>query len=157
MATADYKLVKLDGTRIVTGQQLKDILTDFTIPSLPVLPPEPPKPVRQTGESQAEFDARYLRWFNGEYADWKAILSERTAINAAFEQTLRGTFKIALYGKTGKKLPNGSPVIDWFIPVWGSKGVIAAPPYPAFALKLTGLRTNAPKDIDWICFNTLNT
>ena len=147
----DYKLVKLDGTRIVTGQELKDRLYGFTPLALAPKPIMPTKPVKRDDESQLAFDARYLAWFNGPYQEWLAVCNQRVLDCNAFEQQLREIFQIATWTKTGRTLPDGRPEIGW------TMRAVIAPPYASFAQKITGLRSNAPKDLDWICFKTLNT
>lgn len=150
----DYKLVKLNGTRIVTGQELKDSLNTegFTPLALARQPAMPPKPVKREDESQAQFDARYIAWFNGPYKVWQAVCNQRVADCNDFELVLRHTFEIATWTKTGQYNKDGTPIYGWVI-----KHVIS-PPYPSFAQKISGLRSPyKPKTLDWICFKTFYT
>ena len=140
-----YKLIQLEAGKIVTGEALKQILseTGFTIPTLPPLLPYPAKPdIRNyqpnTPENQTRYYADWQTWRYGPYMEYYARIAYREKLCNDFALVLRQTFLIGLVRRSGITLST-------------------ADRYLSFAMVLTGLHKPFIGDpIHWICFHEVN-
>ena len=141
-----YKLVKIEAGKIVTGEALKQILseTGFTIPTLPPLLPYPAKPniadyQPNTPENQTRYYADWNAWRFGVVVDYWTRVQERETICKAFALVLRQNFLIGLVRRDGIT-------------------VSTADRYLSFAMQLTGLHFpfKYGDKIEWICNNQMS-
>jgi len=140
-----YKLIKLEAGKIITGEALKQILseTGFTIPTLPPLLPYPAKPdIRNyqpnTPENQQRYYADWSAWRNGPYMTYYAQVAYRETLCKDFALQLRAMFSIGIVRRSGIT-------------------VSTADKYLQFAMVLTGLHKPFIGDaIHWICNNEIN-
>ena len=147
-----YKLIKLINGKIVTGEALKQILseTGFTIPTLPphlmtyaelqALKPNVINYQPNTPENQLRYYADWNAWRFGVVVDYYARVQERETICKAFALVLRQNFLIGLVRRDGITLST-------------------ADRYLSFAMVLTELHAawKFPQDkIDWICYAQIN-
>ena len=147
-----YKLIKLEAGKVVTGEALKQILseTGFTIPTLPpplmtyaelqALKPNIADYQPNTPENQTRYYADWLAWRNGPVVNYWARVYEREAVCKAFALVLRQNFLIGLVRRSGIT-------------------VSTADRYLSFAMVLTELHTawKFPQDkLDWICYAQIN-
>ena len=157
--TARYKLVKT-GTEgeIITGDALRDLLTDYVIPEIPIVEPLvlPPKPeillTPMTYENRLDWRAAERSWTAQRgivYVEYKAQLTAQTAAVNDLAIQLASDFEMAREAVTGK-LPNGRNIYEYVIP----------PPEDCKkSFKSAALRFKYPyrpaDPIDFICYGRL--
>jgi hypothetical protein len=151
-----FKLVHIENGQIITGEALKTRLEkmSFAVTQLPELPYCPPAPVQADFvQANGMWDveghhAAYRAWLTDYFYPRQEVLASRPALVRPFAVDLKTKYKlvIASYGKTGAHTKDGRPVIDWFIQEKPGYN------YTKCAMKLMGLLTFIPLDIDFVCF-----
>jgi len=99
-----YKLVKLDNGRIVTGEDLRQILRSENfndgVPVLPTFYALEYTEGQQPGEPFADFIARYKVWKEEVFVPHQQMIQARAAMTSAFADALIAEgFELAMYDK----------------------------------------------------------
>lgn len=153
-----YKLVQIDNGRIVTGEELYDILSDagFQVPAKQplVLLPYPVPPVKPPITASHDEMLAYVTANNAAKYEWQQVHATNLILEQAyyaqfsnFADTLEETFVLATLVYTGEKDSNGRKIKEYRV---------VQPCLYSFAQcadKLMGKSVTAPADpVRFICF-----